>query len=74
MTLTGLIDYVFLVMDVTFLANETEKKLNITIVEDNIDELDEIFILTVSSDKPDVEVGNPNVTTLLIKDSDGERY
>ena len=34
--------------------------LDIIIAEDNIDELDETFILTVSSDKePDVEVGNP---------------
>ena len=62
-------------MDVTFLANETDKILNIVITEDNIDELNEIFILTVSADnEPDVEVGNPNDTTVLIKDVDGERY
>ena len=73
---TGLVDYLFPVtMDVTFLANETEKILNIVITEDIIDELDETFNLTVTADnEPDVEVGDPSVTTVLIEDNEGERY
>ena len=73
---TGPFDYLFpATMDVTFLANETEKILDVIILADNVEELDETFNLTVTADnEPDVEVGDPNVTTVLIEDDKGERY
>ena len=66
-------DYVFSSEVVTFPAGETRVTLTIPVAEDLIDELDETFKLTVTSSASGVAIGSPDVTTILIKDDDGNK-
>ena len=55
----------------TFPAGITRVTLTIPVMDDLIDELDETFKLTVTSSASGVAIGSPDVTTILIKDDDG---
>jgi len=59
--------------NVTFPAGVTNMSLNITIVDDNILESDEIFHLNISNSLPNhVTLSNMNQSTVTIKDNDSE--
>ena len=60
---------------ITFTTGVTRLPLNVTIIDDNIFESDEIFYLNITTDSlPNgVSIGYPNQTTVTIDDDEGKK-
>ena len=71
-SLVGIQDYVAGVYPATFIAGTTRAPISITINDDNIFENNENFTLTInpSSLPSNVNIGDPNETTVTIIDND----
>jgi len=69
----GDIDYKSGPYEVRIPTGQTSVQFTVNIIDDNILEGNEIFILTIdpSSIPSDIAAGNPNQTTVTIVDNDG---
>ena len=70
----GGVDYYFGPYNVMIPARVTSVSFNISIIDDNVLEGNENFVLTInpSSLPNDVNVGNPHQAVVIIVDNDGE--
>ena len=69
-------DYVFGRYGVTFKAGNMIASFNISIIDDNIFEIDEYFNLTISTDfsLENIIAGDPSQAIVIIVENDGECF
>ena len=68
------VDYDFGLYNITFLAGETRATFNVTVIDDNIFEDNEKFILNIKPLSNIVTVGEPSRATVTIVDNDGKYF
>lgn len=70
---TGGEDYDSVTADLLFNADSTRVCTRIPITNDDVDEDDELFVATLSTEDPDISLA-PDEADITIIDNDGMRY